>query len=137
MEAVAWFTHKYVMHGFLWSLHEDHHTHDNTGFFENNDSFFLILALPGSSFIIFGSIFSSSVLLAVGFGITAYGLCYFLVHDVFIHRRFKWLKKAKGRYFKGIRRAHKMHHKHRGKEEGECFGMLWVPIKYLKAKKSK
>jgi len=25
MEYVAWFTHKYVMHGFLWVLHEDHH----------------------------------------------------------------------------------------------------------------
>ena len=74
MELVAWFTHKYVMHGFLWNLHEDHHTHDNTGFFEKNDSFFLIFALPGSSFIIFGSIFSSYILLAIGFGITAYGL---------------------------------------------------------------
>lgn len=25
MEFMAWFTHKYVMHGFLWSLHKDHH----------------------------------------------------------------------------------------------------------------
>ena len=25
MEFVAWATHKYVMHGFLWYLHEDHH----------------------------------------------------------------------------------------------------------------
>jgi beta-carotene 3-hydroxylase len=30
-----------------------------------------------------------------------------------------------------------MHHIHKGKEEGECFGMLWVPFKYLKAAKSK
>ena len=22
MEFVAWFTHKYVMHGFLWEIHE-------------------------------------------------------------------------------------------------------------------
>jgi beta-carotene 3-hydroxylase len=21
----AWFTHKFVMHGFLWNLHLDHH----------------------------------------------------------------------------------------------------------------
>jgi beta-carotene 3-hydroxylase len=26
-----------------------------------------------------------------------------------------------------------MHHKHLGKEEGECFGMLWVPFKYYQA----
>ena len=25
MEGVTWFVHKYVMHGFLWVLHEDHH----------------------------------------------------------------------------------------------------------------
>jgi beta-carotene 3-hydroxylase len=25
-----------------------------------------------------------------------------------------------------------MHHKHSGKEDGECFGMLLVPFKYFK-----
>ena len=33
---------------------------------------------------------------------------------------------------KGIRRAHKIHHKNIHKEEGECFGMLWVPKKYFR-----
>ena len=28
MEFVAWFSHKYIMHGFLWSLHKDHHIKD-------------------------------------------------------------------------------------------------------------
>ena len=41
MECITWCTHKYVMHGFLWYLHKDHHQpHD--GFFEKNDAFFLI-----------------------------------------------------------------------------------------------
>ena len=41
MEFVAWFTHKYVMHGLLWSWHEDHHDPDmKHGFFEKNDRFF-------------------------------------------------------------------------------------------------
>ena len=137
MEGVAWLTHKYVMHGFLWRLHRDHHTHENKGFLEKNDSFFLIFAIPGALFIVFGSLFFNDVLLAVGLGITAYGLGYFLIHDVFIHRRLKWLKKANGWYFKAIRRAHKMHHIHKGKENGECFGMLWVPFKYLRSPKSK
>ena len=30
------------------------------------------------------------------------------------------------------RRAHKEHHKHLTKEDGECFGMLFVPRKYLR-----
>ena len=29
MEAVAWLMHKYVMHGFGWGLHHDHHKKDN------------------------------------------------------------------------------------------------------------
>ena len=39
MEFVAWFSHKYIMHGFLWSWHEDHHQphQEGDGFFEKND----------------------------------------------------------------------------------------------------
>lgn len=137
MEFVAWFTHKFIMHGFLWNLHEDHHTHENPGFFEKNDAFFLIFATPGILFTILGSVFDNYSAMAVGIGITAYGFCYFLVHDVFIHQRFKWLRNIDNWYFKGIRRAHKMHHKHLGKYQGECFGMLFVPLKYLKEAKHK
>jgi len=133
MEGVAWFTHKYVMHGLLWNLHEDHHTHTNPGFFERNDAFFLIFAVPGILCTVLGSSLGFSALFAIGLGITAYGFCYFLVHDVFIHQRFKWLRKADNVYFRAIRRAHKKHHKHLSKEDGECFGMLLVPYKYLKA----
>lgn len=68
----------------------------------------------------------------LGFGILAYGIAYFVVHDIFIHQRFKLLRNANNRYARGVRRAHKMHHKHLGKEEGECFGMLVVPFKYFK-----
>ena len=39
MEGITWLTHKYVMHGFLWYLHEDHHQ-PTPGFFEKNDAFF-------------------------------------------------------------------------------------------------
>ena len=49
MEAVAWLSHKYIMHGFLWHLHKDHHKKDHYGFFEKNDYFFLIFAIPVNS----------------------------------------------------------------------------------------
>ena len=62
----------------------------------------------------------------------AYGATYFIVHDIFIHQRFKLFRNANNWYAKGVRRAHKMHHKHLGKDEGECFGMLIVPFKYFK-----
>ncbi|MEC8969104.1 MAG: beta-carotene hydroxylase [Bacteroidota bacterium] len=133
MEGVAWFTHKYVMHGFLWVLHKDHHDRSNHSPFEKNDFFFLIFALPGSFFIIFGSqIGIDFFLFWIGIGITLYGAAYFFVHDLFIHQRVKVLKKTKNPYLLGIRRGHKVHHKQLGKEDGECFGMLIVPLKYFK-----
>ena len=65
-------------------------------------------------------------------GIFTYGVAYFLVHDIFIHQRFKIFRNTNNRYAKGLRRAHKMHHKNIHKEGGECFGMLWVPRKYFR-----
>ena len=70
--------------------------------------------------------------LPIALGIFLYGFTYFMVHDIFIHQRFKLFKNANNRYTKGIRRAHKIHHKNINKEKSECFGMLWVPIKYFK-----
>lgn len=132
MEAVAWFTHKYIMHGLLWILHRDHHNKESKGFFEHNDFFFLIFALPGIAGLFFGLKHDFNVWFWIGLGITLYGFTYFFVHDIFIHQRFKWLRNSDNAYFRAIRRAHKMHHKHLGKEEGECFGMLWVPFKYFR-----
>jgi beta-carotene 3-hydroxylase len=132
MEGVAWLTHKYVMHGVFWFLHHDHHHKSEPGFLERNDFFFLIFAIPGILCLFFGSLYQHSVILCIGIGISLYGACYFFVHDIFIHQRFKFLRNSNNWYLKGIRRAHKMHHKHIDKEDGECFGMLWVPIKYFK-----
>jgi beta-carotene 3-hydroxylase len=135
MEGVAWFTHKYIMHGLLWTLHEDHHNKETTGFFEHNDYFFLIFAIPGMAGLLLGIQWDYNFLFWVGLGITTYGFAYFFVHDIFIHQRFKILRNAENPYFKAIRRAHKTHHKHLGKKEGECFGMLLVPFKYFNQSK--
>lgn len=132
MEGVAWSTHKYVMHGFLWHLHEDHHTKNPNSFFEKNDYFFVIFAVPGIVCILLGTVSSVTLALPIGLGITIYGFAYFWVHEIFIHQRFKFLRNSNWTYFKAIRRAHKVHHKHLSKENGECFGMLWIPFKYLK-----
>ena len=136
MECVAWLTHKYVMHGLLWRLHKDHHKKESKGFFEDNDFFFLIFAAPGITGLFFGMLSDYNFLFWIGLGITMYGSTYFLIHDILIHQRFKIFRNTNSPYLKAIRRAHKMHHKHLGKEEGECFGMLWVPIKYFKMQSS-
>ncbi|WEK36514.1 MAG: beta-carotene hydroxylase [Candidatus Pseudobacter hemicellulosilyticus] len=129
MEGVTWCTHKFVMHGFLWYLHKDHHQPE-PGFFEKNDAFFVIFAIPSFLCILFGTLQEKYWLQAIGFGIMAYGAAYFLVHDVIIHQRFKWFSRSNSLYVRTIRWAHKMHHKHLDKEEGESFGMLYVHRKY-------
>jgi len=132
MEVVTWCTHKFVMHGFLWILHEDHHQPKYNGIFEKNDFFFLIFAIPSMLLFYFGTIPEINFLFFIGLGVLFYGIAYFLIHDVLIHRRFKWFNDTKIKYLKGLRKAHKVHHKHLGKEDGECFGMLYVPKKYMK-----
>lgn len=135
MEGVAWFTHKYIMHGLLWSLHKDHHVKDHNSFWERNDFFFLIFALPGIYLIWKGIFQEVSILAYFGLGITLYGFAYFFIHDIFIHQRFSILKKSKNSYLMALRKAHKVHHKHLGPQNGECFGMLIVPTKYYKEAK--
>lgn len=132
MEFMAWFTHKFIMHGFLWSLHKDHHKKDHDSWFERNDAFFLFYAVVSMSFISLAVYQGFWPGWPIGLGILAYGIAYFIVHDIFIHQRFKLLRNANNWYARGVRRAHKMHHKHLGKEHGECFGMLLVPFKYFR-----
>lgn len=131
MEGVAWLAHKYIMHGILWSLHKDHHEPGHDQKLEHNDFFFIIFALPAIvCFIIGFDDFSAPFWIAIG--ITLYGIAYFFIHDLFIHQRIKMLRNSNSAYFRAIRKAHKVHHKHLGKEQGECFGMLWAPLKYFK-----
>lgn len=132
MEFMAWFTHKFVMHGFLWGLHKDHHKKDHDSWWERNDFFFLFYTAVSIGFFLAWKNLDFWYGLPIGLGIFAYGLTYFFVHDIFIHQRFKLFRNSNNSYAKAIRRAHKMHHKHIGKEKGESFGMLIPPLKYFK-----
>jgi beta-carotene 3-hydroxylase len=114
MECVTWCTHKYVMHGLMWYFHADHHQPKYAHVFERNDIFFVIFAIPSIVLFYFGAAAQFNYLFFIGLGITFYGFCYF------------------NKYLIGLRKAHKVHHKHLGKEHGECFGMLFVPFKYYK-----
>jgi beta-carotene 3-hydroxylase len=139
MEFMAWFSHKYIMHGVLWSWHADHHLpkHQKEGFFEKNDRFFLVFAIPSAFSYMFGSMTSHFWVFFIGVGISLYGLTYFLIHDVYIHQRFSWFRQLDGWYSRGILRAHGAHHANTSKESGESFGLLVVRSKYFKKRKSK
>lgn len=132
MECITWLTHKYIMHGLFWNLHEDHHN-KSEHFFEKNDYFFVMFAIISITFFSIGNYVDGfRFMFYIGVGITLYGIAYFMVHDVFIHQRFKWFSKTNNIYFRALRKAHKIHHKHLNKQEGECFGMLFVPLRYFK-----
>ncbi|MCB0661953.1 MAG: fatty acid hydroxylase [Saprospiraceae bacterium] len=133
MEFVAWAAHKFLMHGYLWNWHEDHHDPKlKHGFFEKNDRFFLVFAVPSAGSFMASQLTPYGWLLYVGIGIAIYGAIYFLIHDVYIHRRFDWFKHLDNPYSRAILRAHGAHHAKKDKEDGESFGLLVVHPKYFK-----
>ena len=131
MEAVAWATHKYLMHGLLWRLHEDHHVVDKNKVFQKNDFFFLIFAIPSMILIYIGYEYNN-LCIFFGLGIALYGLGYFIVHEIIIHQRLRFFSRSNHAYIRAIRMAHKVHHKTRSKYGASSFGMLIVSRKYFK-----
>ncbi|WP_293304597.1 sterol desaturase family protein [Pedobacter sp. UBA5917] len=123
MECFSWFIHKYLFHGMLWFLHKSHHQKAKS-FFEWNDLFALFFAVL-SLYLMFTDRENFGYRFFIGLGITLYGLIYFVVHDWFVHRRFKTFK-SNNAYLRAVRKAHKIHHKNRGKDNGRAFGLLFV-----------
>ena len=133
MEIVAIVAHKWVMHGFLWSLHKSHHE-PRTGFFEKNDWFAVMGAVPSIILLAVGTHYGWHVFTAIGAGITAYGAIYFGFHDVLVHRRVKHGWNPQARYLKRIVQAHRLHHVVESKDGTVSFGFLYAPpIRTLKA----
>ena len=134
MEAVAVYTHKYVMHGFLWSLHKSHHRPRN-GIFELNDLFAFYFALPSILLIYLGAN-GYPLLLPIGAGMTAYGFCYFSFHDGIVHRRLPLRYRGNNPYMKRIIQAHYVHHATTSKEGAVSFGFLYTrPVAELDAER--
>lgn len=132
MEGVAWFTHKYIMHGFLWSWHRSHHV-KHPHVLERNDLFALVFSVPSISLIVVGyEVQHFQWLKFIGFGIMAYGIFYFIFHDIIVHRRVKIPFTAKSLYMKRIINAHYVHHAIHTKDGAEAFGFLYAPKKYAR-----
>jgi len=133
MEFVAWSNHKYIMHGFLWSLHRDHHISEIAGkpVFQKNDLFFLIYAIPAIILIITGLMLANSYLIAIGAGITLYGIIYFIIHDVVFHQRLPFFRNPSNSYLKAIVKAHGAHHMPKNPNDFKNFGLLIFPKRFL------
>ena len=125
MEGVAWGTHKYLMHGPLWCWHKSHHR-PRKGVFEKNDLFGVFFSLMSFLFILTGAVSGFDWKFAIGIGIMSYGIGYFLVHDIFFHRRIKIGYRPKSRYLKRILNAHGIHHAKSTPKTGVNFGFLYA-----------
>jgi beta-carotene 3-hydroxylase len=129
-EFVAWFSHKYIMHGFLWVWHRSHHTvHNHT--VERNDLFALVFSIPSIFiFYYFTLVNYNPYMIAVGVGILCYGIFYFIFHDVIVHQRIRWRLSKRNRYLQRMINAHYVHHSKHTKDGCEAFGFLYAPKKY-------
>jgi beta-carotene 3-hydroxylase len=128
MEFMAWFTHKYVMHGFMWFFHRDHHIRDGRKI-EWNDIFAVIFAAPSILLIYLGVMTPNTYLLSIGIGIMLYGAAYFMFHDVYVHQRIPILKNFSNRYLRATVKAHLEHHNPHAHYN---YGFLLAPFKYYK-----
>jgi beta-carotene 3-hydroxylase len=127
MEGVAWASHKYVMHGFGWGWHRDHHE-PHGGRWERND----LYALVGAALSIAMFATGSPMIMGdgawwpatwIGLGVLIYGVIYTLVHDGLVHQRwFRWVPRRG--YAKRLVQAHKIHHATTSKEGGVSFGFV-------------
>lgn len=143
MEFVAWSTHKYVMHGFLWKWHKDHHRLDGKNYspkikenrqFEKNDLFFLIYAIPAIVLLIIGFATNTSSMIFIGIGITLYGLTYFIIHDIIIHGRLRvpFLQNKHYFFMRAVLNAHMAHHMPETKKDFHNYGLLIFPLRFFK-----
>ncbi len=126
MEGVAWFLHKYVMHGFLWVLHKSHHE-PRKGVWELNDAFgifFILLSMALFEWSV--QLGGPTWALVVGLGITAYGFVYFLAHDVLVHHRVNIGLNPKKGYLRRLYQAHRLHHAVEGKAGCVSFGFVFA-----------
>ena len=129
MEFYAWAMHKYVMHGFGWGWHRDHHEpHDNM--LEKND----LYALVGAGISIALFVIGSPLVMGewawppatwIGLGVMLYGVIYTAIHDGLVHQRYFKFVPKRG-YAKRLVQAHKLHHATIGKEGGVSFGFVFA-----------
>lgn len=129
MEGLAWSSHKYVMHGFGWGWHRDHHE-PHAGFFERNDLYALVGAAISITFFALGSPLIRGPAAWppatwIGVGVLLYGVIYTLVHDGLVHQRwFRWVPRRG--YARRLVQAHKLHHATIGKHGGVSFGFIFA-----------
>jgi beta-carotene 3-hydroxylase len=122
MEGVSYCAHRWLMHGRGYGWHRTHHPPRGRGF-EMNDLFPAVFAsMSIAAFAAAAVVAQLWWLRPIALGVSLYGTCYFLVHDVVIHRRLP-VPLPRWRYLRWVDQSHRAHHTF----GGEPYGML-LPI---------
>lgn len=125
MEAVAWASHRWIMHGPLWILHRGHHAPGRSGW-EANDLFGLFFSAVSIGCMFLG-IPGRPFLLGLGIGMAGYGMAYLGFHDMLVHGRFGKIPVPRNAYLRRLVRAHLLHHARATRDGCGHFGFLWAP----------
>jgi beta-carotene 3-hydroxylase len=121
MEGVSYATHRWIMHGAGMRWHRSHHVPTESRW-EANDLFPVLFSLLGFGLFATASLTDAQLLYWIGGGVTAYGVVYLFVHEVYIHRRLPWPGRDRPT-LDHLREAHRIHHRF----GGEPYGML-LPV---------
>lgn len=132
MEIVSYLVHRFIFHGLLWKIHQSHHKPTHS-LFELNDIFSLFFSAV-SIYLMYRGLETPlhSLSFGIGTGIAIYGVLYFIIHDLFAHKRFMPFK-SDSKIMRLIRSAHQRHHQSVDKEGQEPYGLFLFPYdKYNK-----
>lgn len=137
MEFWAMLLHGKLWHGPWWGAHRSHHE-PRTGWFEFNDVFAVMHAVIAMTLIIGGLEAKAGeatlVAVAVGIGMSMFGMVYFTVHDGLIHGRLPVQFLSRIDWFRRVRNAHLAHH-HRDAEPYGLFLGQWELRRALQRQK--
>ncbi len=123
MEAISYVAHRFLFHGVLWRIHQTHHL-PRRFFLELNDVFSICFALLSIGLMIFAqNPLLDSIAFPIGLSVTVYGAFYFVLHDLFTHRRFLPFK-SENKILRAVRAAHQRHHQTVEKPGSEPFGLF-------------
>ncbi|MDX1673085.1 MAG: hypothetical protein R3211_12145, partial [Balneolaceae bacterium] len=71
----------------------------------------------------------------LGIGIALYGMLYFIIHDLYAHKRYLPFK-SNSRIMRLVRRAHQRHHQSADRQGQEPYGLFLFPYDKYKNSES-
>lgn len=150
MEVWSLVMHRWLWHGPLWWGHRSHHARELDGpaseptapegwrarlfaRLERNDLFAVVHALIAAPMVYVGLRDQLPVMAGLGFGMTAFGACYALVHDGLVHGRLPVAFLARVPWLRRVRNAHLAHH---GKDPHRApYGLFLGPWEVRRAQR--